>query len=202
MESTILGAVLAGGSSRRMGRDKASLEWRGRPLAVRAAEELRKALGEAVVVGREAGDAAAGAFRALPDGRPGAGPLAGIESALRLAAGRDVFVLACDLPRVEAPLVRWIVAAAAAGAPETLVWYPTLGEDRQPLCALWRAGALAAIERRLDAGRRGVLELLDALPTAALALGPELELYRDDLLWNVNRPRDLGAVAAARGGES
>jgi len=183
-----------------MGRDKANLEWRGEPLAARAAAVLAGAVGDVVIVGRLPGDTAAGSFHTAPDRRSGCGPLAGIETALRLAAGGDVFVLACDLPRVEAPLVRWIAAAAAAGPSGTIVWYPALGAARQPLCALWRAAALPALERRLDAGRYGVVDLVDALPAARLEIAPALDFYRADLLWNLNRPRDL-EVAAGNGGE-
>src|ERR1051325_1673089 len=93
--------ILAGGRSRRMGRDKAWLEFRGRPLIVRAVE-LARGLGvrEIFISGRAEVDYSQLNCRVLLDEQPGLGPVAGIERALQAAEAPLLLVLAVDLPRM------------------------------------------------------------------------------------------------------
>ncbi|MFQ5350670.1 MAG: molybdenum cofactor guanylyltransferase, partial [Thermoanaerobaculia bacterium] len=113
--SDILGVVLAGGASRRMGRDKAALPWSGSTLAHRAAADLAEVCGEVVIAGPD--DLARTDVGTVADLFPGSGPLAGLHAGLERAAGRAIFALACDMPFVDAELVRHLVAVAA-GRPE------------------------------------------------------------------------------------
>lgn len=193
-----LGAVLAGGRSRRMGRDKATLTLGGRPLAERAARTLETLLDEVVVVGGTV-EAAAG-FPRLVDRRPGHGPLAGLETALAHAGGRPVFVLACDLPHAGDDLVRFVIAHAALAAADATVaraWYPVVGAERQPLCALYSPGNLPAVTAYLDRGGRSVTGYLQGIEAAGVEVGQEEPFYRPDLLANLNRPQDLAEVGGA-----
>lgn len=119
----LLGAVLAGGASRRFGSDKAGQLLGGVTLVDRASSTLGELFDEVVVVlgkdGEErSGDgtrnpgnhrAAVNRPAVIHDRREGLGPIAGVEAALAEAASRDLagaFVLACDLPFVRAPTIR------------------------------------------------------------------------------------------------
>ena len=93
-----LGAIiLAGGASRRMGRDKALELWDGARAIDRVADLARAAgAGEIVVSGGDYG------LPFVPDPEPGAGPVAGLlAAAARLTADR-LLVLAVDAPTVAA----------------------------------------------------------------------------------------------------
>jgi molybdenum cofactor guanylyltransferase len=82
------GAVLCGGASRRMGRDKAFIPVGGRTLVRRVADALEAAGATPVVaVGGDLAALRAEGLTAVPDDAPGAGPLAGIVTAL--GPGRD-----------------------------------------------------------------------------------------------------------------
>ncbi len=79
-----LGCVLAGGASSRMGRDKATLLYRGEPLVAHAVRCLREVGCQPFIAGARV----AGLERFAPvlaDRYPGCGPLAGIESGLAAA---------------------------------------------------------------------------------------------------------------------
>ena len=96
--------ILAGGESRRMGRDKAAIEVGGQPLLSRTAE-LAARIADSVHVGvRDANDADALRRRyALIEDLPGGhGPLGGIAAALEQDPAADWLVLACDLPHLDA----------------------------------------------------------------------------------------------------
>jgi molybdopterin-guanine dinucleotide biosynthesis protein A len=126
----------------------------------------------------------------VPDPRQGAGPLAGIATALRALDADIVVVLACDLPAASPLAVRAVVDALAAD-PDAHVAVPVVEGRPQPLHAAWRRSALPTVEAALDAGQgavRHVLDALGALPVAGL-----------DPAWfaNANHPGDLAADSGA-----
>jgi molybdopterin-guanine dinucleotide biosynthesis protein A len=183
-----LGAVLAGGHSRRLGRDKALVELisgRETTLAGRAVT-LLAALFERVVLAApdRPGYAALGVER-IADRWPDAGPLAGVEAALAAAEGRSVFALACDLPLVDAELVGVLASRPAEfGA---LGPAARLAEARgvlQPLCGLYSASCGPVIRRALERGVRSMHEALREIRCQRFPVAPEL-------LLNVNTPADL-----------
>lgn len=120
--------ILAGGGSRRLGRDKALVEIGGRPLLARVLDAAAPSAVELLVItadreaharaleghgwrpetpARDPGDADpdrsafrrdGARLRLLADRRPGRGPLAGLEAGLAEARSDACLVLACDLP--------------------------------------------------------------------------------------------------------
>lgn len=193
-----VGAVLTGGSSTRMGRDKALLAFDGVPLASRVARVLRQAGAERVLaVGGDLDALRALGLEAVGEPRPGAGPLSGIAAALRAAGDGDVVVvLACDLLAASPVAVGAVVDAlrAAAGAQ---VAVPVVDGRRQPLHAAWRPAALAAVEAGLASEDLAVRGVLAGLATVTV----------DDLdpAWfvNANTPADVeGAGVGHTGGMS
>jgi molybdopterin-guanine dinucleotide biosynthesis protein A len=91
-----LGAIiLCGGASRRMGRDKAALDWDGRRAVDRVAD-LARAVGAQALV-------AAGADLGLPwvaDDAAGAGPVGGVLAGARALGSPRLLVLAVDAPTI------------------------------------------------------------------------------------------------------
>ena len=140
-----------------MGRDKALLEVDGQRLVDRAAA-LLAAVADPVV---EVGPGWSG-LPAVREDPPGSGPLAAVSAgavALR-RMGHDgaVIVLAVDMPRVSAELLRLL---ATRDGPATAV--PRAGGHPQPLCARYGPDALAAVDRLLAGGGRSLRALLEAM---------------------------------------
>ena len=165
--SGFLGAVLAGGESRRFGRDKAAEPVGGVPMMERAVAALEPACREVIVVSSRPATPR-GRWRVVPDLRPGQGPLAGIESALAEAAAlgaEAVVVLAADLPLVDAHTVARLLqalapedgAVAAARAPVQD------GLAFEPLCAVYRVGCRDVVAGLLDRGRRDARALFQGV---------------------------------------
>lgn len=154
------GAVLCGGASRRMGRDKALVEVDGRALAVRVAEALRAAgAADVVAVGGDAARLAAVGLEVVADDAPGEGPLGGIVTALSHPGGPGgadvVFVAACDLVSPSPAAIAATVAALGA-APEADASVPEVDGRRQWLHAAWRRGAAAPLAAAFADGVRAV----------------------------------------------
>ncbi|HWR95299.1 MAG TPA: molybdenum cofactor guanylyltransferase [Arenimonas sp.] len=93
-ESAVLGVVLAGGLSRRMGRDKALLDLHGRPLLRRQVEVLAALCGQVVVSGDYAG------YDCVPDFGARRGPLGGIHSVCARFPAAGLLVLPVDMPQI------------------------------------------------------------------------------------------------------
>lgn len=187
----LVGVVLAGGQSRRFGRPKTEVSLGGVTLLQRARRSLSP-LCSRVVVGRPP---------ELADLRPGMGPLGGIEAALAWADGlgaEGVFVLACDLPVVDAATVARLVAAWRS-APDSRQSVCVADDPLQPLCGVWGVGVRTALAEALDADRASARGFVRDYPHSHLVraqvLADPLGLLGDQLLHNVNLPDDLGAAA-------
>jgi molybdenum cofactor guanylyltransferase len=179
------GYVLCGGSSRRMGRDKALLPIEGVPLARRVADALDAAGAEAVeAVGGDGPALVARGLRHRPDRWPGEGPLGGIVTALGSGAHPGVaVVLSCDLiaPRPEA--IGHVVRALVASDADVAV--PVVDGRPQWLHAAWDRRVAAIVGDLFAAGERSVAG-------AALALRvEEVTGLAPDALADADRPEDL-----------
>ncbi|HEX6424986.1 MAG TPA: NTP transferase domain-containing protein [Acidimicrobiales bacterium] len=172
------GAVLCGGASRRMGRDKALIEIDGRPLAVRVADAVGAAgAGTVVAVGGDLAALRAAGLAAVPDDEPGAGPLVGVVTALAAAgtlagaarpAGRGrgagaaappaddiVFVAACDLVDPSPAAIAATVRALATSEGGDIA-VPLVDGRRQWVHAAWRRHARAPLAAAFEAGERAI----------------------------------------------
>lgn len=186
-----LGAVLAGGASRRMGTDKALLAWRGRPLARVVAERLRRVVPRVVVVGGGGRGYERLGLPLLPDppGLAGRGPLAGLLAALGWVTGGGAVLLAgCDMPDIDPPGLRRLLALAV-GAPATAT---TQAGRLQPLPGVYRPEILPAARWSLARGRGRLVDLF-LVPgcrvlTAAQLGGPGRIA---GFIRNINYPSDL-----------
>ena len=140
-----------------MGRDKALLVVGGTPMAVRIAAALAAGGCEqvAAIGGDRPGLVAAG-LSVVPDGHPGEGPLGGVLTALAHFAGQKaVVVTACDLPLLSAATIGALLAGL--DAPGRRADVAMARTDRlQPLCAVWRPTALAALAEAFHEGERRV----------------------------------------------
>jgi molybdenum cofactor guanylyltransferase len=163
------GAVLSGGSSRRMGRDKALVPWRGAPLAAVAVTALRRAGATSVhCVGGDRPALEAHGLTVLADRHPGEGPLGGILTALVEADAPVLVVLTCDLPDVSAADVRAVLAALEA-SPESAVAAPLLDGRPQFLSAAYRvADTVGVLQAAFDAGERAVRRACAPLPVTSI----------------------------------
>lgn len=140
------------------------------------------------------------------DERADAGPLAGLEAGLSAAPEGWVVVLAVDMPRADARLLRGLLERARGSGADACLLSSASG--REPLCGVYHTRLLASIRVALAAGERRAIAFLDhpagqgALPRVdwiderELAFpSPErqLELPVAAPSFNVNTPDDLQA---------
>jgi molybdenum cofactor guanylyltransferase len=141
----MLGVVLAGGESRRMGRDKAFVEVDGEPLWKRQVAVLRAAGALRVALVRRRGQEAIGYPDCLFDAFVGCGPLAGIHAALGTGGHPLVAVLAVDMPGIDAAWFRWLRGSCGPGTGAVAVGPRGL----EPLAAIYPAEAFPEVSARI-----------------------------------------------------
>ena len=168
----------------------------GRRIADHALSALRAATPAQFIVAND--PAAARWFpgeRIVADETPGAGPLAGIASALHAAGGAAVLIVAWDMPFVTPALLRELRARGERGSSAVV---PVHGADarREPLCAWYGAETLHSCRSLLRTGERRAGALIEVL-TGADAVGDvDLERFGDAsrLFTSVDTPERLAEL--------
>ena len=152
------GLILAGGESRRMGRDKTVLEFDGQTLLQRSVRLLQGLFPRVLVSVRQArGDVA---LPQVVDEASCAGPLAGLCAGLAQADAPLVFALAADMPFLGSGVIRQLLTRR--GECEAVV--PVIGGISQPLAACYAAAALPVLRTTLaGTGKRSPRTALQSL---------------------------------------
>ncbi len=164
------GFVLAGGQSRRMGRDKALLEIDDTTLLQHMLDKLH-GLGLNPRICGSRPDLARFA-EVVEDNFPQTGPLAGIEAALAVSDAELNLFVPVDLPGIPQEFLRWLIArAATTQAAATL---PRYGDRDHPLCAVYSRRLQEGLRKTLVAGRRKVV---DGIEESASALGESIDAF-------------------------
>ena len=154
------GVILAGGQSRRMGRDKAWIELEGQSLIARSISVLHElGIADIFISGRPGVDYSSFGHPVLLDLEPGRGPVGGIERGLRAARSKRLLVLAVDLPRMTSAFLRKLhrhCEASEAGI------VPALNGRSEPLAAIYPKACHGIASACLDAARWSARAFVDA----------------------------------------
>ena len=158
------GAVLAGGLSRRFGSDKSAAPWRATTLVETVAAVVSGVFDLTLIVVKDPAP-----FLRLErpgcsvvcDLRPEAHSLGGVSSALAHAATERVFVCACDMPFLNAGLVRGLAELGGGFDAVVPVWEGRL----QPLCAVYGRACVPVIDHLLSQERARVQDVFDLVRT-------------------------------------
>jgi len=146
------GFVLAGGASKRMGRDKALLPYAGTTLVEHVAKTVREAVGPValhpVIVIGDPDRLPRLDLPVFPDELPGCGPAGGIYTALRITQTDWNVLVACDMPAITADILCELLRRADATERNCVAAIGTNGQP-EPLCAAYHRRCLPALTRAL-----------------------------------------------------
>ncbi len=183
-------AILAAGKSSRMGRDKALIPFNGQPLIAHIAQILAPIFAQTIVVTANPQIAEAANLPAIADQFPSRGPLAGIHAALK-HFNAPTFVVACDMPHLNADFIRYLAADFDSDAGALV---PLSDDGFEPLHAIYAPVCLPTFERYLaNEGKmpsmRRVLEEVGAqwiAPEVVREFDADLRMFA-----NWNAPADI-----------
>ena len=188
----VSGVVLAGGLSRRLGRDKAVEPFQGEPLIARVIGRLSSLTNEIVVVVNSEKRAKelplpAGVKIAV-DVYPDSGSLGGIFTGLTAAANDWAFVTACDMPFLNESLISHLLTSRDGF--HAIV--PVLDGYPEPTHSAYSKDCLPHMERRLEARQLRISGFFDDVEVNYVAQD-EIESLDPERLsfMNINTPEDL-----------
>ena len=194
-------AILAGGQSRRMGRDKAQLRWGEASWLEHTARVAIEVASNVAVVGRSRpSDWPLQDTIFLNDAVPDRGPMGGLLSALRWLKELDedcgVLALACDTPQLNSGAIEWVFEQAAQRQLQHGLIVRN-GGSIEPLFSIYTVRCLPLLEQRFASNEysRGRFSL------RALVESTDFEyVYAPDtitsMLHNFNTPEDVKALTA------
>jgi molybdopterin-guanine dinucleotide biosynthesis protein A len=187
----VTGVVLAGGKSKRMGLDKASIVIDGKQMIMYVINALREAFSDILIVAKNADDFRVPGVKAIGDCVEGHGPLVGIYSALSVCDTPYCFVVACDMPCADSNLIKWMVTACDGYD----IFIPRLGSYLEPLFALYSRRCMAPIRDSLARGDYRVRSIFSKVNIGyadeadVRAIDPKLQSFV-----NINTKEDLYEV--------
>lgn len=149
--------ILAGGKSRRMGRDKSLLPVYGKPMIERIATQLRGNFKDILISSNSSGKYSFLGLPVIPDRKVDMGPLMGIMSTLAHSQSDLNFVTGCDIPEIRMPIVRRMLQEAADGYDIVI----PMSENKQfePLFAVYRKSVVPHCQLLLARGHRKISDL-------------------------------------------
>jgi len=187
----VTGVVLAGGASRRIGRNKAFLELAGRPLIAHVLDRMAEVCQEVLIVANDVSLYADLGVRVVPDVFPGVGVLGGLHAGLRAARHDLILAVGCDMPFLNPALLR----AFAVWAKGYDVVALRQGEQVETLHAAYRRTCLGPMEEAIRSGQRRIISFFPQVrvryvaPEDIFPLDPDLRSFR-----NVNTPEEWAAL--------
>lgn len=184
--------VLAGGMSRRLGRDKAVEPLAGEPLIRRVLSRVAQVTDETVVVVNHAARASelplGGDVATAVDRYPDSGSLGGIFTGLEAARSEWALVVACDMPFLNIPLLRRILSLREGR--DAVV--PVVDGRPEPTHAVYSRKCLPHIERRLQANDLKISRFFEDVDVGFLPQQAVEEYDPGHLsFFNVNTEQDL-----------
>jgi molybdenum cofactor guanylyltransferase len=185
-------AILAGGKSSRLGRDKAFVEVRGRPLIEDLLAQTNGLGMETLIVTNSLE-----AYRYLnvplfSDVFPERGPLGGLYTALAAASHPHVLCLACDMPFIVRPLMDYLISLISEGDADVVV--PRLGGLMEPVRAIYARTCLVPMRAALESNQLALHKFLAASGLRVRFVDePEIDRFDPTHLsfFNINTLEDL-----------
>jgi FdhD protein len=190
----VTAAILAGGSSSRMGTNKALLKVDGVPIIDRSYQILAHLFHEVIIVTNTPEEYAFLPCRKVPDIFPGIGSIAGLHSALAHSSTKRTFVTACDMPFVEPAAIRYL-CDLQQGRYDAVIPFSAGGQE--PLHAVYATQCKAVFENAIRDNERKILDILARMNTH-LVTWDEIQLVNGSVksFLNVNTPEEYSAISA------
>lgn len=193
----VSGVALAGGRSKRLGRNKAVEKIGDQSIIERVVGKLSQVTSETVVVVAEESGAAdlnlPPWVRTATDLYPGTGSLGGIFTGLSATKGNYGVVVACDMPFLNVDLIRFMLDIVS----DYDAVVPRLQGRPEPLHAIYSKNCIGPIERCLQADQLKIAMFFEQINVAYLE-DDDIETFDPNHLsfFNVNTQEDLDKALA------
>src|SRR3990172_12713979 len=183
----VTGIILAGGKSRRMGRNKALLDFGGRSIIEHTVDLFKSIFPEVILVTNTPEEYANLGIKIVTDIFPGKGSLGGIYTGLFHSSHDYSFIASCDMPFLKRELIEFLIGLKDGYD----VVVPRLKDGHEPLHAVYSKRCLKPIKSMIN---KGDLRIIGFYPEVKVREVSEEELApfnpEPSSFMNINTPED------------
>ena len=185
--ANICGILLAGGMSKRMGREKGTLRI-GNTFLYQYPLTILELICDEILVSTCDESALRVDHKMVCDEMKGIGPLGGIYSCLKKSSSELNLVLSYDMPLVNESLFRLLISEVD----DFDIVLPGLSPEMpEPLCGIYRKGTTSIMEEMISKKDFAVNHLLKRSHSKIVPISKDMECWRPDLFLNINSQEDL-----------
>lgn len=180
----IIGVVLAGGKSQRMGIPKERIDYHGKQQMYHVADMLQNLGLECFIsIPKDYNFALDNNYNFIVDRIDHIGPIGGIYSAFTHNKNKAIIFAAVDLPNISEDYLKLLLNSRKPGF--DLVAFVNSTGQIEPVLSIWEGTAFPKIESAIGTGQYSLLRLIDKLNSTLLPLN------NDSILLNVNDPKQM-----------
>ncbi|MCA9935296.1 MAG: molybdenum cofactor guanylyltransferase [Ardenticatenaceae bacterium] len=185
-------AIMAGGQSSRMGRDKSFVLFEGQPLIERVRDRVADLGNELILITNKPAEYAHLGLPIYGDVIPDCGPLGGIYTAVHHASYPHTLVVACDMPWLNRGLLQYMISLRETAD----IVVPRWEKFPEPLHAVYGKACLPAMYEKLQAQQLKITGFFGRM-SVRFVDREEIERWDEDgrSFTNINTPHDLQAMS-------
>lgn len=177
-------AILAGGKSSRMGKDKALLEINGRDFISQLMITL-DFFEEKMIARGNNSDIKNDSWCIIPDIYPECGPISGLHASLSICKSDALFFVTCDMPLIQKSLVNYL-CDNMSDKYDALIVKDENGRIH-PLCGIYKKYTVEIFEKQILSKNNRIMCALDKMNVKYVTID---SLEESQQLYNVNTPQD------------
>lgn len=182
----ITGIILAGGENKRMGRNKALVEWRGKSLLNWVFDAVTPLCTEIIVSSNEVIPVGSG-VKIVPDRFKKIGPAAGIESGLFSSTTELNLVVSCDTPMISTGFFIYMLSKHQ----DKEISIPIHDGVNEPMIGVYNKSVQGVFEMAIKSGKNKPPAIIKSCRYQEVPIDESLNFYHRDLFLNLNSPEDL-----------
>ncbi|MGR3177699.1 MAG: molybdenum cofactor guanylyltransferase [Candidatus Anammoxibacter sp.] len=183
--------ILVGGKSRRMGTNKAFLDFKGETFLKRQINLLSNIFDEIIISANSLSEYKKFNLPVIKDIYPERGPLGGIYTGLMNSSSFYTFVLACDMPFVESKLIKQLETYTKMKSEKYDVIVPENGKQLEPLHAFYSQNCIEPIKNQIEDNNLKIINFFSKVKVKKVAIPnvAGLDNTRNSLS-NLNTPEE------------
>ncbi|PWJ44332.1 molybdenum cofactor guanylyltransferase [Sediminitomix flava] len=179
----VLGVILAGGKSSRMGQDKGLLELGGKSFVELISEKLDEIGADEIVISTSHLAYTKFSFSLVPDLISDIGPIGGLYAVMKSKQADYYFFISCDSPMISVSILEKLLEQTKENGSATVC---KIGDQLYPLVGCYHRSVFELIEKQIENKRYSLMKMLDVIRAKTL----DLDANTSSTLLNCNTPED------------
>jgi len=186
IKNRVSGIILAGGQNRRMGQNKALVEWRGKRLLNWVYDAIKPLCSEIIISSNEESSLFPDAL-IVPDNYSNIGPVAGIEAGLSGSSSDINIIVSCDTPLLTTDFFRYMISKHG----KFDISIPVHNGINEPMIGIYSRSVLPVFQQAISEGLFKPPHIIKSCIFQEIEINRNMNFYAPDMFLNMNSPEDL-----------